>query len=418
MSVSNAFWFCAGALVASGLAFVLPSIWRALAGRGRLGMLAAATAIAGALTATSVGMYWLLGEPLAMDRPAVAAGAPHAMSTPTGNEQPSGLDEATRKLAARLQNSGGADSEWELLAQSYDYMGDAAAAGEARAHRVSASVATQEPAPRHNESVYRQRIAKDSGDAAAWLALAQMARMERRFPDAKTAYEQVIALRKMNADGWADYADVLAALSGKLSGEPAAALAKALALDAKHTKALWLQASLALEERRYEDALAHWKQLRGVIADASPDARIVDANIEEAELLAGGAAPMAKTVVGLPPNTPAVIRGSVEIDPSLRARITQDMTLFIYAKTIDKAGPPLAVLRMRPSGWPLKFQLDDSLAMLPGRQLSGFDKVIVEARLSKSGQAMPQPGDLQALSDVVGTRDARVLTLRIAKIIT
>jgi len=415
MSGGNAFWFCAGALVASGLAFVLPSIWRAMAGRSRLGTLAAVSGIAAVLIVASVGLYGLLGDPLAADRSAVAAGVPHAMQAQAGSGQPSGLDAATRKLAARLQSNGGADSEWELLAQSYDYMGDAAAASEARAHRVAASAATQEPVQQRDESVYRQRIAKNPRDVAAWLALAQMARTQRHFPDAKTAYDQVIALHGMNADGWADYADVLATTSGKLSGAPAAALAKALALDAKHTKALWLQASLALEERRYKDALADWQRLRGVIDDTSPDARIVDANIKEAELLAGESASMAKTIVGVQSNAPAVIRGSVEIDPSLRARITQDMTLFIYAKAIDKPGPPLAVLRTRPSNWPLKFQLDDSLAMMPDRQLSGFDKVIVEARLSKSGQAMPQPGDLQALSDVVGTRDARVLTLRIKK---
>ena len=66
----------------------------------------------------------------------------------------------------------------------------------------------------------------------------------------------------MNADSWADYADVLATLSGgSLAGEPARAIDHALELDAQHPKALWLKASLAHEQgplsgftRRVEEA--------------------------------------------------------------------------------------------------------------------------------------------------------------------
>jgi cytochrome c-type biogenesis protein CcmH/NrfG len=90
----------------------------------------------------------------------------------------------------------------------------------------------------------------------------------------------------MTADAWADYADAQASVSGKLAGEPARAIAAALAADPTHAKALWLQASLAHEEHRYGDALGTWRQLLAVVPPGSSDARIVTANIDEATRLA------------------------------------------------------------------------------------------------------------------------------------
>jgi cytochrome c-type biogenesis protein CcmH len=92
----------------------------------------------------------------------------------------------------------------------------------------------------------------------------------------------------MTADNWADYADALASMAGHLAGEPENALAHALALDPRHTKALWLKASLAHEQHRYDDALATWRQLLALVPPDSSDARIVEANIAEATRLANG----------------------------------------------------------------------------------------------------------------------------------
>ena len=88
-------------------------------------------------------------------------------------------------------------------------------------------------------------------------------------------------------------------------------------------------------------------------------------------------------------------------------------TLFIYAKEAGAAGPPLAVVRSSTGKWPMTFQLDDSNAMLPTRKLSGSTRVIVEARISRSGNATPQAGDLRAVSAVVDPRRAGKLRLLI-----
>jgi cytochrome c-type biogenesis protein CcmH len=76
-------------------------------------------------------------------------------------------------------------------------------------------------------------------------------------------------------------------------------------------------------------------------------------------------------------------------------------TLFIYAKSADSPGPPLAIVRLSTGAWPVSFRLDDSMAMIPSRRLSQFERVVVEARISRSGQATPSPGDLYATSAAV-----------------
>ncbi len=129
---------------------------------------------------------------------------------------------------------------------------------------------------------------REPGNVEAWLALAQAHRVARDFPQAVAAYEAALKLDAKNADAWADYADALASASGRrLAGKPATAIEHALRLEPNHLKGLWLAASLDLEERRYTAALARWQQLRAALPAGSPDAAIIDANIEEARQLAG-----------------------------------------------------------------------------------------------------------------------------------
>ena len=100
----------------------------------------------------------------------------------------------------------------------------------------------------------------------------------------------------------------------------------------------------------------------------------------------------------------AHIQGSVDIGPGLRGRAVAGDTLYIYAKQIGAGGPPLAVLRVSADRWPVSFALDDSNAMVPGRDLSHADKVLLEARVSRSGNAIPQSGDLVGTIEAVDPR--------------
>ena len=310
MSVRDVFWLFAGMLTSAALAFVLPAFLRALPARRGLRIGAAGAAIV-VFTLAGLSLYRILGDPQSIAR-TESTPLPHAqaMRGASGDS----LLAATQRLADRLRTSGGSDADWELLAQSFEQSGDTAAAEAARRHSLDAEGvpdAGASSADTKDAQAYRERVAKNPADGAAWIVLARIARAGRDYSAAQTSYEKAIALNAMQADDWADYADVLATTAGRLSGPPAKAIAAALALDPRHAKALWLKASLALEERRYADALQDWRRLRAVVPHDSSDARIIDANIEEAQALAGQPAPAAVTAAA----APAVAhRGTVDIE--------------------------------------------------------------------------------------------------------
>jgi hypothetical protein len=187
-------------------------------------------------------------------------------------------------LPVALSNSSsGADGDWSGVAHAFGGPPPgAAAAGASGApveQRAEMSVAQMEAATRAAPE-----------NPAHWLALAQTQRLARDYPAAIKAYAAALKLDAKNADAWADYADALASANNRsLAGEPAKAIARALALQPRHLKGLWLAASLDMELQKYSDALGRWQQLRAALPEGSPDTAIIDANIAEAKGLAGGA---------------------------------------------------------------------------------------------------------------------------------
>jgi len=395
------FWLCAGVLVGVAIAMALSGFWRVGITRyGRTRGLAIAAGSVIAIAAVAIPLYLQLGRPDLIAQ-SQSVQPPHMTGAHSDSDQPRSIDAVTEQLAARLARNGGSDSDWELLAQSYEFMGRSEDAKQARARVIS-------PALQSNTQTENSEFVLAHAAENAVLAEAHELRAQRKFAEARVAYETAIEQDAMTADGWADYADVLATQSqNKLRGAPAQAIDKALALNPNHTKALWLSASLAHEEHRYADAIPTWRRLRALIGNNESDARIVDANLAEAQQLAGVATSNSQSS--------AAINGSVEIDPALLSRASAGATLFIYAKSVDSPGPPLAVLRTTIAKWPVRFKLDDSMAMVPGRNLSSAAAVIVEARVSQSGQAAAASGDLQAAGTRVNPRDGKAVHLRIEK---
>jgi hypothetical protein len=113
----------------------------------------------------------------------------------------------------------------------------------------------------------------------------------------------------------------------------------------------------------------------------------------------------------------ATVTGEVALAPTLKAKATAGATLFIFAKSVDSPGPPVAVFRTTVGSWPVKFKLDDSESMLPGRNLSSARRVTVEARISRSGQPLAAAGDLQGATGVIDTTDRKPLTVLIDKVV-
>jgi cytochrome c-type biogenesis protein CcmH len=257
------------------------------------------------------------------------------------------------------------------------------------------------------------RLKQHPEDADGWVLLGRSYQALERFPESADAYAHANALVRDDPNLLADYADVLAMTQDrKLSGKPTELIDRALAIDPKHRKALALAATVALEARDFSKSLALWQRLASELPAGSDEARQVADVIAEinaaqregnasAPTISGQRGPRAsEPVVAAPPpvasskSSAGAIRGRVDIAPALTSKVALSDTVFIYARAAEGPRMPLAVLRIAARELPKDFSLDDSMSMAPGVKLSTAPSVIVEARISKSGNAIPQPGDL------------------------
>jgi cytochrome c-type biogenesis protein CcmH len=109
--------------------------------------------------------------------------------------------------------------------------------------------------------------------------------VRRDFAAARRDFERLTQLAPQDPDAWADFADAAAATAGGKLEKSAPAIDRALALDPRHRKALWLRASLELQQGRHAAAAATWQQLLKLVAPGSSDARVIEANLREARSL-------------------------------------------------------------------------------------------------------------------------------------
>ncbi len=261
-----------------------------------------------------------------------------------------------------------------------------------------------------------QRMKEQPEDAQGWTMLARSYSVLGRNPEALVAYEKAVALRKDDPSLLADYADVLALKNNRsLEGEPMKWVERALKLDANNPKALALAGTYAYERKDYANAVKLWEKL---VATGPADSDFVQQfgpAIAQARSLAGmppalAPAPASSAAASQPGAAGGTVSGKVTLSPSLAGKTGPEDTVFVYARAASGSRMPLAIVRKQVKDLPFTFSLDDSMAMSPANKLSRAYKVIVGARVSKSGNAMPQPGDLQGLSApvAVGASDLRV----------
>jgi cytochrome c-type biogenesis protein CcmH len=249
------------------------------------------------------------------------------------------------------------------------------------------------------------RLEKEPDNLEGWVVLARSYYAMKRFDAAAKAFAQVVRLAPNEPDLLADYADTLATVQGgNLSGKPLALVKRALEIDPTHWKALALAGTEAFNRKDYQTAVAYWERLRASAPAGSPIAQSIDASIAEARELGGlkpGPKPPAPAVAAAPPASTARIAGSVALGPGLSGKAAPSDTVFVFARAAEGPRMPLAIVRKQVRDLPFEFALDDSMAMAPNMKLSSFPEVVVGARISKSGNATPQSGDLEGLSKPV-----------------
>ena len=289
---------------------------------------------------------------------------------------------------------------------------------------VAAGAAGQEPgAGSHSVSAEQiaemaQRLAarlkEQPQDPQGWAMLGRSYAVLGRSHDAVQAYQTAVAQQGDDAVLLADYADALAVQNNRvLAGEPMKWVRRALEIDPKNIKALALAGTDAFDRKDFAGAVKLWEklleygpsdpafvqQIKGSVAEARERAGLgpvvgqtAPPAAPRADAAAAATAP--KSPVDAAPVGAVSVSGTVTLSPALAAKAGPDDTLFIFARAAEGSRMPLAIVRKRVRDLPVRFTLDDSLAMSPAAKLSGAASVIVGARISKSGDAIPAPGDL------------------------
>jgi cytochrome c-type biogenesis protein CcmH len=230
-----------------------------------------------------------------------------------------------------------------------------------------------------------------------------------RHAEAVPLYERAVKLIPNDAQLLADYADALGMLHGrKLDGKPAQLVDQALKLDPTNVKALMLAGTVAFDRKDFAWAVRYWENaLAALPPDAEAETRQeLRSGIAEAKSLAEGK-PIPASATGAPPTSSSTgqadvaITGTVTLAPALVTKTNPGDTLFVFARATQGPPMPVAIVRATKRDLPFTFRLDDATSPMPSRKLSAVSEVIVVARLSKSGEATPQPGDLQGESGPV-----------------
>jgi cytochrome c-type biogenesis protein CcmH len=286
----------------------------------------------------------------------------------------------------------------------------------------------QTPSPQEIEAMVArlaERLKERPDDAQGWSMLARSYLVLGRLDEAAQASERALKLQPDSPQALADHADVLAMKNGRtLEGEPMRLIERALQLDPDHLKSLALAGAAAFDRGDMAEAARLWERVSLLGPPGSDIVQQARDGATEARRLAAQAAgatpagPRDSSSSAPPPAAaaaPARVSGTVTIGDSLKARLQPDDTLFVFARAAEGRGMPLAILRKQARDLPLQFTLDDSHAMGPGSGLSTARQVVIGARISRSGQAMPQSGDLEGLSAPVdvGSPGVRVEISRV-----
>ncbi len=243
-----------------------------------------------------------------------------------------------------------------------------------------------------------ERLRAEPDNLEGWLMLARSYVFMQRFSDAVGAYANANRLAgDTNAALLVDYADAVAMASNrKLTGMPAELLRKALAIDPNNLKGLWLTGHLYYQQEDYARAIEYFERVAAELPADSENGRAVAEQLRQARLRAG--APDTAPAEPSAPTSAATAGKSVKVevtlDPALQNQVSPEDTLFIFARAVQGPRMPLAIVRRQAKDLPFTVTLDDSLAMSPAMSMSKFDEVTVGARISKSGNAMTQSGDL------------------------
>ena len=240
---------------------------------------------------------------------------------------------------------------------------------------------------------FAAKMEQDPSNLQGWVMLARSYRILGRNQEAAKAYERAGSFIESDPQLLADYADVLATnANGSFSGKPLQLIKQALKLDPNNLMALWLSGTASYAAGNYKAAVQIWEKLAQQVPPGTEDARSIEASIADARAKGGLSSKPSVSTKG--------VSGKIEISTDLKSKVKSgDIVMVIARKPGERM--PVAVLRTGISDFPMNFSLTDALAMNPSAPLSQLSEASIEVRISKTGMAKPEAGDLISTPQIV-----------------
>lgn len=332
-------------------------------------------------------------------------------------EAPGGVEDRSPVLAAFL-----AVSIPAATVALYLTLGEPAAlnpANRAVTQTVTTDANGQTAAPELASAIssLQARLEENPNDVDGWVLLGQSYTAIDELEEARRAFEQALGLAPeepliMELLG---QAIALSAPPDRVPEDARKWFSEALKRNPRSQRALFYMGFAAAQDAEMETAMGYWQTLYAQLDPNDANALALKEQMDALSARLGLPAEQATS-------TPAVASGravtvNVDVAESLWDQIETDDVLFVFARAAEGPRMPLAIARLTAGQLPATVVLDESMGMSPAMNLSSFDQVIVGARISKSGTATPQPGDLQALSDPVATDSRADVDLLISEVL-
>ncbi len=266
-----------------------------------------------------------------------------------------------------------------------------------------------------------EKLNQDPNNLDGWLMLGRSYLISEHFEAAVKAFAKANELTN-NSDPSVliAYGEAQGFANGQKFDEQSLLLfKKALQIDPQNERGLWYAGYASYQLEDYKNSVVYWEKLLTQVPDEEADAKsALQAYLNDAKQKAGleiTEIPLNNDKAESESSDSAMLTVNVALSEELQNEITKDDTLFVYARAQKGPKMPLALVKLTAGDLPVSVTLNDSVAMMPTQTLSSQNEVEVIARISKSGQAIMQSGDIYGSIQSVSTKQLQTVDILIDK---
>lgn len=263
----------------------------------------------------------------------------------------------------------------------------------------------------------KQKLQQDPNNLDDWIFLGRSLLVSERFSEAVTAFAKANELSKgANPNVLVSYGEAQGFADGQQFDQNSLNLfTKALQIDPKHERGLWYAGFASYQLEDFENSVAYWQRLIATVPDEQEKVKsallvyLNDAKQKAGiEILSDAEINGSETEAAIQQASSSIIVNA-SLSDMLKSNVSDTDTVFIYARAINGPKMPLALVKMTAGDLPATVTLDDSVSMMPSMALSSMQQVEVIARISKSGQAIMQPGDIFGSVQPIATNSSETV---------